>query len=81
MSIKLAHNCINCENLQEGGFCKKHLVKVGVEYTCDSFIMKAAIVDERNCLTCGRFEDESCANPEKAAPAMLCASWAPQAEA
>ncbi len=81
MAIKLAHNCINCEQLQDGNFCKKHKVTVGEQYTCDSFNMKAAILDERNCLTCARYEETSCANPEKAAPAMLCASWAPQAQA
>lgn len=82
MAIKLAHNCINCNQLQEGNLCKKHQVKVGEQYTCDSFSMKAAIFNDHNCLTCSRYEDSSsCANPEKAAPEMLCASWAPQAQA
>lgn len=81
MAIKLAHNCVNCDQLRDGNYCKKHKVNVSAQYTCDSFKMKAALKDDRNCVTCIRFEKEDCANPTTAAPGMLCASWAPQAQA
>ena len=47
-------------------------------YTCDSFKMQEALKDNRNCVTCVRYEESGCANPEKAAPGMLCSHWAPQ---
>lgn len=78
MSIRLANNCINCENLVEGSVCKVHGVKVSHSYTCDTFEMKAALKDDRNCVTCVRYETSDCANPQKAAPDMLCSHWAPQ---
>ncbi|AEE20931.1 hypothetical protein JM84_1734 [Dokdonia sp. Hel_I_63] len=81
MAIKLAHNCSNCNQLRDGNFCKKHEVHVGAQYTCDSFDMKAALKDDRNCVTCTRYQESDCANPTQAAPGMLCASWAPQGEA
>lgn len=81
MAIRLAHNCSNCDQLKEGNFCTKHNVHVNTHYTCDSFEMKASLKDERNCVTCSRYEKSDCANPEKSAPGMLCASWAPQAQA
>ena len=81
MAIRLAHNCSNCDNLMEGNLWAKHKVIVNTHYTCDSFEMKAALKDERNCVTCARYENTDCANPDKAAPGMLCASWAPEAQA
>ena len=79
MAIRLSHNCSNCDHLLEGGVCGKHKVLVNTHYTCDSFEMKASLKDERNCVTCARYEADDCANPSKAAPGMLCAAWAPQA--
>ncbi len=81
MAIKLAHNCSNCDQLKDGNFCLIHNVHVSDKYTCDSFEMKAALKDDRNCVTCSRYQDTDCANPTKAAPGMLCASWAPQGQA
>lgn len=81
MAITLAHNCANCDQLKNGNFCKKHEVHVSAQYTCDSFEMKASLKDERSCTSCSRFENTDCANPSKAAPSMLCGSWAPPAEA
>lgn len=81
MAIKLAHNCINCDQLKDDNYCNKHQVNVNSAYTCDSFEMKAALKDDRNCVTCKRYEESDCANPKTAAPGMLCASWAPQAQA
>ena len=78
MAIKLAHNCANCDKLKDSNFCTKHNVHVSAQYTCDSFEMKASLIDDRNCLSCARFENTDCANPTKAAPEMLCSSWAPQ---
>jgi hypothetical protein len=40
--------------------------------------MKAQLQDDRHCVTCARYEETDCANPDKAAPGMLCAAWAPQ---
>tara|TARA_B110000037_G_scaffold186635_1_gene216723 strand:- start:3912 stop:4046 length:135 start_codon:yes stop_codon:yes gene_type:complete len=40
--------------------------------------MKATLKNNPNCITCDRYESESCANPEKAAQDMLCSHWAPQ---
>lgn len=77
MSIRLANNCSNCDNMMEGGVCRVHGVKVSNSYTCDSFDMKAALKDDRNCVTCVRYETSDCANPQKAAPGMLCSHWAP----
>ncbi len=81
MAITLAHNCSNCDQLKDGNFCKTHKVHVSAKYTCDSFDMKASLKDDRNCVTCSRYEESDCANPTKAAPGMLCASWAPQGQA
>ena len=78
MAIRLAHNCINCENLIVGGVCAIHKVMVNTHYTCDSFEMKSSVKNDRNCVTCARYENSDCANPDKAAPGMLCASWAPR---
>jgi len=78
MAIRLGNGCKNCENLSENNTCKIHGVKVSSSYTCDSFEMKAALKDDRNCVTCLRYESKDCANPQKAAPAMLCSHWAPQ---
>ncbi|WP_373516507.1 hypothetical protein [Pricia sp.] len=78
MSIRLANNCINCDHIMEGSVCEVHGVKVSHSYTCDSFEMKAALKDDRNCVTCVRYETSDCANPQKAAPGMLCSHWAPQ---
>ena len=78
MSIRLANNCVNCENLLDGSICKVHGVKVSNSYTCDTFEMKAVLKDDRNCVTCVRYETSDCANPQKAAPGMLCSQWAPQ---
>ncbi|MDT0554699.1 hypothetical protein [Patiriisocius hiemis] len=79
MAIRLANNCSNCENLLDGNLCTKHKVIVNAHYTCNNFEMKS--LDERNCVTCSRYEESDCANPTKAAPGMLCASWAPQTQA
>ena len=81
MAIRLAHNCTNCDNLMDANLCAKHKVLVSDHYTCDSFEMKGKLKDERNCVTCLRYEESDCANPSKAAPGMLCATWAPQANA
>lgn len=78
MAIRLAHNCINCDHLMQGDICSVHKVMVNDHYTCDSFEMKSTLVDDINCVTCVRYEESDCANPEKAAPGMLCAAWAPQ---
>ncbi|MEL6810338.1 MAG: hypothetical protein AAFP76_03265 [Bacteroidota bacterium] len=77
MAIRLGNSCTNCENLLEKNRCKVHNVIVSNTYTCDSFEMKAALKDQRNCITCIRYEETDCANPQKAAPGMLCAHWAP----
>ena len=81
MAIKLAHNCVNCDQFKNGNFCKKHEVHISAQYTCDSFEMKAVLKDDRSCVTCTRFEGDDCANPIAASPGMLCASWAPQVQA
>ena len=78
MSIRLGNSCTNCENLMEGMHCKKHGVQVSDSYTCDSFDMKEALKNDPNCTTCSRYEGPTCANPQKAAPAMSCSHWAPQ---
>jgi len=78
MAIRLASNCINCDNLMEGDVCAIHKVMVNDHYTCDSFEMKSHLKDDRNCVTCVRYNEPDCANPTKAAPGMLCAAWAPQ---
>ena len=80
MSIRLGNSCTNCDNFQNN-FCTKHETAVNVQHTCDSFDMKAAIKNEKNCLNCARYESPTCANPQKAAPAMLYSHWAPQATA
>ena len=76
--IRLANSCNNCENILETGRCTVHGVKVSHSYTCDAFDMKASLQDDRNCLTCIRYETDNCANPQKAAPGMLCSHWAPK---
>ena len=81
MAIRLANNCINCDNFVDGGVCAEHKVMVSAKHTCDSFEMKPSLKNDRNCITCSRYETESCAHPEHASPGMLCASWAPRAEA
>ncbi|KAA1245182.1 hypothetical protein [Aquimarina sp. RZ0] len=78
MAIRLGNSCENCENLMTNNTCKVHGVKVSSSYTCDSFEMKAVLKDDRNCVTCLRYETNECANPQKAAPGMLCSQWAPQ---
>ncbi len=78
MAIRLGNGCENCENLMTNNQCKIHGVKVSSHYTCDSFEMKAALKDDRNCKSCLRYETSNCANPEKASPGMLCSHWAPQ---
>ena len=78
MAIRIGNSCVNCENLSANEICGIHKVKVSNSYTCDSFEMKAALKDDRNCVTCVRFETSDCANPQKAAPGMLCSHWAPQ---
>ena len=78
MSIRLGNSCTNCENLAENMLCKVHKVQVNDAYTCDSFDMKSALKDDPNCTTCVRYHGTTCANPQKAAPGMLCSHWAPQ---
>ena len=78
MAIRLGNNCGNCENFTGDHLCKVHQVKVGNHYTCDSFEMKANLVNAGDCTTCLRLEREDCANPTKAAPGMMCSVWAPQ---
>jgi len=78
MSIRIGNSCVNCENLGPQDVCEVHKVKVATSYTCDSFEMKAALKNDPNCVTCVRYETETCANPQKAAPGMLCSQWAPQ---
>jgi hypothetical protein len=78
MSIRIGNRCVNRDNLMGDDTCKVHVVKVSKSYTCDSFEMKAALKDDPNCVSCARYEGPSCANPQKAAPGMLCSQWAPQ---
>lgn len=80
MSIRLGNSCRNCEKYKEG-FCLLHRTAVGAVYTCDSFEMRAALKDDPNCVNCSRYETPDCANPQKAAPGMLCNHWAPRASA
>ncbi|MDC6352518.1 hypothetical protein PP178_13235 [Zeaxanthinibacter sp. PT1] len=80
MSIRLGNSCQNCEKYSEG-FCMHHKTNVGTAYTCDSFEMMAALKDDPNCATCSRYLNPDCANPQKAAPGMLCNHWAPRAQA
>lgn len=81
MAIRLGNSCVNCESFSEKDICVIHSVKVNKSYTCDTFNMKANLRDDMNCGTCARFNISTCANPQKAAPAMLCSHWAPQASA
>jgi len=81
MAIRLGNSCVNCENLTDKNLCSIHDVTVSKSYTCDTFEMKASLRDDMNCASCARFESATCANPQKAAPAMLCSHWAPQAMA
>lgn len=80
MSIRLGNSCINCEKYNDG-FCSYHKTTVGSSYTCDTFEMKGALKNDPNCVTCSRYQQPDCANPQKAAPGMLCNHWAPQAQA
>lgn len=77
MSIRKASSCSNCENLQSNGYCSIHEVEVSNSYVCDSFEMKANLKNEDDCTNCARFKTSNCANPEKAAPGMMCKHWAP----
>lgn len=77
MAIRMGNSCVNCENLTSGNICSVHDVKVKERYTCDSFDMKADLKNDRSCLSCARYEEPSCPNPEKAAADMLCSHWAP----
>ena len=81
MSIRLGNGCANCQNLKGNNLCSVHNVKVSNTYTCDSFDMKAELKDGKSCMTCVHYENTSCANPQKAAPGMLCSHWAPQSAA
>ena len=78
MAIRLGNNCKNCQSLMSDSTCKVHGVKVGNHYTCDSFSMKLELTDQRDCLTCYRYEGDDCANPTKASPGMMCSVWAPK---
>ena len=78
MAIRLANSCNNCQNLSGSSPCNVHGVKVSQSYTCDSFEMKEDLRDERDCLTCTRYETENCTNPQKASEGMLCLDWAPK---
>ncbi|MEM6515211.1 MAG: hypothetical protein AAF688_03430 [Bacteroidota bacterium] len=78
MSIRIGNSCINCENLGSNDLCGVHGVRVSKNYTCDSFTMQASLKNDPNCASCVRFETDNCANPSKAAPGMLCSSWAPE---
>ncbi|MAM20228.1 MAG: hypothetical protein VX712_09025 [Bacteroidota bacterium] len=80
MSIRLGNSCMNCEKFDKN-FCRQHDVSVGHQHTCDSFHMREAIKNEPNCLNCQRYQGPTCANPQKAAPGMLCNHWAPTASA
>lgn len=81
MPIRLATNCANCTNFQNDNSCAQHNIKVSERHTCDSFAMKSTLKGNMNCGTCARFNTPTCAHPSKAAPEMLCSSWAPQAVA
>ena len=78
MAIRLGNGCGNCKNLGDDRLCNIHNVKVTNNYTCDSFALKAVLKDDRSCTSCVRYQTNNCANPEKAAPEMLCSHWAPQ---
>jgi hypothetical protein len=77
MSIRIGNSCVNCQEMTEEQFCSAHQVKVNDHYTCDSFEMQVALKNDPNCETCSRYNSPSCANPQKAAPGMLCSHWAP----
>ncbi len=81
MSIRLGNSCGNCGNITDLKICEIHGVKVSDSYTCDSFEMKAILRNDTNCTTCAKYQEPSCANPQKAAPEMLCSHWAPQSVA
>ncbi|MEM7380311.1 MAG: hypothetical protein AAF361_03835 [Bacteroidota bacterium] len=80
MSIRLGHTCENCEK-NSNGFCSVHHTSVTSAYTCDSFEMRASLKDSPNCVSCLKYESDNCANPQTAAPGMLCNHWAPRASA
>lgn len=81
MAIRLASNCVNCQNLVEGSRCSRHDIQVSEKHTCDSFNMKEALKMGVNCGSCSRFQTATCAHPEKASAEMTCSSWAPKAMA
>ena len=76
MAIRLGNSCMNCESFHDG-LCAKHGTAVSAKHTCDSFEMKASLKNDPNCGTCARYQGDDCANPQKAAPGMLCSHWAP----
>ncbi|MFL1897054.1 hypothetical protein ACJRPK_15225 [Aquimarina sp. 2-A2] len=77
MAIRLGNSCLNCSHLIEGEYCTTHQTTVSNRHTCDSFEMRASLKDDPNCTTCSRYQGPTCANPQKAAPGMLCSHWAP----
>ncbi len=79
MAIRLSSNCSNCAELTPAAECNVHKVKVNANYTCDSFALKNDLAVDRQCTSCTRHNTDSCAHPDKAAPGMLCSSWAPVA--
>ncbi|MEM9000198.1 MAG: hypothetical protein AAGB24_08025 [Bacteroidota bacterium] len=81
MPIRLATNCTNCTNFTNEKTCAQHNIAVSERHTCDSFSMKDVLKNNMSCGTCARFNTPTCAHPAKAAPEMLCSSWAPQAVA
>ena len=78
MAIRLGNSCVNCENYTAEGLCLEHKTMVSKRHTCDSFVMMGALKDDSDCSTCSRYQGPTCANPQKAAPGMLCSHWAPQ---
>ena len=56
MSIRIGNSCSNCEHLTQSNTCSVHLVSVNPMYTCNSFVMKESIKNDRNCITCVRYE-------------------------
>ena len=74
MAIRLSTTCLNCSNLRNDSTCDIHEVKVSSNYTCDHFQMRSELDYDRQCTRHGK---DDCAHPEKAAPGMLCTSWAP----
>lgn len=77
MAIRLSQSCTNCAALSDSMMCNIHKVKVSDRYTCDQFTKSVDFNAERDCTTCSRHGQESCAHPDKAAEGMLCTSWSP----